>query len=210
MSVQFCRSRLFTLLGRSNSSSLCRVPRQCLSYRGPASAPSAGRVPRPFQQPLLHHPRARTHQSLNGQIRPSRRFSTDSQGAGGGKGSKPPEGEGGNFFQNFAQNIRKAMKGNEVQESLKGFNEEREKMKQSYVIQQAKLKWSAMVEGLGKAASRSSEEANKGWSAVKKTSSKVSSKPWLMLTCRMHWICRCTEMFLIRRWGRRDRLLAVK
>lgn len=66
------------------------------------------------------------------------------------------------------------MKGEEVQESLKSFNEEREEMTQSYVVQQAKLKWSATIEKLREAMFKGSEKTSEGWSAVKKTSTKAS------------------------------------
>lgn len=93
---------------------------------------------------------------------------------GSGPGSKPPEGGGGNFFQNLIQNIRSGMKTSEVQDSLKGFHEEREKMQQSYVVQQVKLKFNALREKLGVAASSSAETASKGWSVFKRTSTKAS------------------------------------
>lgn len=124
----------------------------------------------------------RTAQSLIGTgQRAVRWYSSGNQG-GGAKGSssgKPPGGGsgggggGGNFFQNFIENFRKGMKGSEVQESLKGFNEEREKMQQSYVVQQAKLKWNAMADKLGTVMFKSSDTASKGWSVFKRTSSKV-------------------------------------
>ena len=66
------------------------------------------------------------------------------------------------------------MKGSEIQESLKGFNEEREKMQQSYVVQQVKLKWRALTEKMGQIGSRGSQTTQKGWSFFKRTSSKVS------------------------------------
>ena len=97
-----------------------------------------------------------------------------SHGAKGSGPGRPPEGGGGNFFQNLVQNIQKGLKGKEVQENLKGFNEEREKMKQSYVVQQAKLKWTAAKEKLGGAASTGTDVAGKGWSIFKQTSSKAS------------------------------------
>jgi hypothetical protein len=72
------------------------------------------------------------------------------------------------------ENIRKEMKGGEVQESLKGFNEEREEMQQSYVAQQAKLKLIATIEKLRGIMFKGSEKTSEGWSAMKKTSSKAS------------------------------------
>lgn len=135
---------------------------------------------------LQQHPSAFRHRTnqptpiRGSNLRGVRWYNTGTQGGGGtngGKGSgpgKPPEGGGGNFFQNLVENIRKSLKGSEVQESLKGFNEEREKMQQSYVIQQAKLKWSALMEKLGGATSTSAETASKGWSTIKKTSTKAS------------------------------------
>lgn len=94
---------------------------------------------------------------------------------GGKEGGKTNGGDGGNFFQKFFVNIRKELKGGEVQESLKGFNEEREEMQQSYVIQQAKLKLGAMIERAKDMLFKSSEKTSTGWSIVKSTSSKASS-----------------------------------
>lgn len=127
---------------------------------------------------MLHHrPAYRTTQQYLG-LRTVRWYSGAGKqggGANGGKGSgKPPEGGGGNFFQNFAENFRKTIKGNEVQDSLKGFHEEREKMQQSYVVQQAKLKWNAIIEWSKQATSRSSEEAYEKWSVFKQKFSKAS------------------------------------
>lgn len=92
---------------------------------------------------------------------------------GGKEGGKTNGGDGGNFFQKFFVNIRKELKGGEVQESLKGFNEEREEMQQSYVIQQAKLKLGAMIERAKDMLFKSSEKTSTGWSIVKSTSSKA-------------------------------------
>ena len=126
-----------------------------------------------------HHPHVLSNRTT--QHRTVRWYNQESGGKGGdrakppgGDKGKPPEGEGGNFFQKFFANVRKEMKGGEVQESLKGFNEEREEMQQSYVVQQAILKWKAMMKAFGTASSKSSEKAGKGWSVLRKTSSKAS------------------------------------
>ena len=98
-------------------------------------------------------------------------------GAGGGgcNSGKPPLGDGG-FFQNFVKNLRKVVKGDEMQESLKGFHEEREKMQQSYVMQQTRLKFKGLVEMMGSVGTRGTEKMSKGWNFLKNTSTKVSGR----------------------------------
>lgn len=61
-----------------------------------------------------------------------------------------------------------------MQESLKGFNEEREEMQQSYVVQQAKLKGTATIEKLKEWMGWGSERTSKGWSVLQRTSTKAS------------------------------------
>lgn len=65
------------------------------------------------------------------------------------------------------------MKGSEVQESLKGFNEEREEMQQSYVIQQAKLKLNVALRKLGDMLFKGSEKTSQGWSLLRRSSTKA-------------------------------------
>ena len=131
-------------------------------------------------QTVLHHLHRTPNQTLTRlsvrHFSQSNHGGRGGQGGGGasGRGAEGKSGGGGGFFQNFVDNLRKAIKGSEVQDSLKGFNEEREKMQQSYVIQQTKLKWKVLSEKLGHIGSKGSEKTHKGWSAVKKTSSKVS------------------------------------
>ena len=169
--------------GRSGSWYVCKTLQLCKNSRIPPLAPPS-RVVRSFHsihtgsQGRLHHPahfKHRTNQPLLSQTHRTVRWYSESGGTkGGGAGKKPPEGGGGNFFQRFVDNIRKEMKGGEVQESLKGFNEEREEMTQSYVVQQAKLKWSATIQKLQEALFKGSEKTSQGWSVVKKTSTKAS------------------------------------
>jgi hypothetical protein len=61
-------------------------------------------------------------------------------------------------------------KNQEMQESLKGFHEEREKLHQSYVAQQVRLKFAAALEKIASLGQRGAE----GWKTVKDSSSKVS------------------------------------
>lgn len=100
--------------------------------------------------------------------------------SGGGGGASGGAGGGGGgrkgFFQNFFNNLKRGVEKNqEMQESLKGFHEEREKLHQSYLVQQAKLKFEAAVEKLGALGRRGAE----GWKSVKESSSKVC--------CVDHW-----------------------
>lgn len=107
--------------------------------------------------------------------RPARWYSSTGSGAsgGGGGGASRGGGAGGGgkgFFQNFFDNLKKGVEKNqEIQESLKGFHEEREKLHQSYVMQQVKLKFAAAVEKIGALGQKGAE----GWRVVKDTSSKV-------------------------------------
>lgn len=96
-------------------------------------------------------------------------------GAGNGKGSsgKPPSS--GGFLKNFIQNFRKSVKEDNVQESLKGFHEEREKMQQSYVVQQAMQKLKDITEGAGTVGSKGLEKTAEGWTTVKSATSKVTT-----------------------------------
>ena len=81
------------------------------------------------------------------------------------------EGEEEGFFQNFFDNLKKGVEKNqEIQDSLKGFHEEREKLHQSYVAQQARLKLAAAVERMRELGRRGLE----GLKVVKDSSSKVN------------------------------------
>ena len=98
--------------------------------------------------------------------------STDQGGgaSGGGGGAGGGGGGGKGFFQNFFDNLKKGVEKNqEMQESLKGFHEEREKLQQSYVAQQVKLKFAAAIEKLGAVGRKGAER----WRLFKDTSSKV-------------------------------------
>ena len=108
--------------------------------------------------------------------RPVRWYSSTNQGGGASGGGGGASGEGGagggrkGFFQNFFDNLKKGVEKNqEIQESLKGFHEEREKLHQSYVMQQVKLKFAAAVEKMRVL----SQKGMEGWRVVKDTSSKV-------------------------------------
>ena len=100
-------------------------------------------------------------------------YSSTNQGGGGARGG----GGGGagrkGFFQNFLDNLKKGVEKNqEMQESLKGFHEEREKLHQSYIAQQARLKFAAALEKMAGLGRRGVE----GWKAVRDSSSKVSHR----------------------------------
>ena len=135
-----------------------------------------------------YHHSGRTHGLANRAVRWYSQGKTGGGARGDKSSNRPPEGGGdtgggggggGNFFQRLVENVRKEMKGGEVQESLKGFNEEREEMQQSYVVQQAKLKWSALMERMRSTASKSSEKTAEGWSVLRKTSSKASHESFI-------------------------------
>ena len=127
----------------------------------------------------LHH-----HHGAPNRYRPAWRtrntarwFSSTNQGGGASGGGGGASGGGGGtggrkgFFQNFLDNLKKGVEKNqEIQESLKGFHEEREKLHQSYVAQQVRLKFAAALEKLSSLGQKGVE----GWKVVKDSSSKVS------------------------------------
>ena len=127
----------------------------------------------------LHH-----HHGTPNRCRPSwgarntvRWYSSTNQGGGASGGGGGASGGGGGaggkkgFFQNFLDNLKKGVEKNqEIQESLKGFHEERDKLHQSYVAQQVRLKFAAALEKLSGLGRRGAE----GWKVVKDSSSKVS------------------------------------
>jgi len=85
---------------------------------------------------------------------PARWSSSDSQGGNGGKGEGRHEssdgGKQGGFLRNFIANLQRGLEQNkDMQESLRGFHEERTKMEQSYVLQTARQKMTdAKVRGM--------------------------------------------------------------
>ena len=90
---------------------------------------------------------------------------------GGGASSGGGGAGGGRKRQNFFDNLKKGVEKNqEIQDSLKGFHEEREKLHQSYVAQQARLKLAAAVERMRELGRRGLE----GLKVVKDSSSKVN------------------------------------
>ena len=94
--------------------------------------------------------------------RPGRRASSGGGGAEGGRRGS---------FQNFFDNLKKGVEKNqEIQDSLKGFHEKREKLHQPYVAQQARLKLAAAVERMRELGRRELE----GLKVVKDSSSKVN------------------------------------
>lgn len=85
---------------------------------------------------------------------PARWSSSDSQGGNGGKREGRHEssdgGKQGGFLRNFIANLQRGLEQNkDMQESLRGFHEERTKMEQSYVLQTARQKLTdAKVRGM--------------------------------------------------------------
>ena len=77
---------------------------------------------------------------------PVRQSSSDPQGGNGGKGGgerhERDDGRNqGGFLRNFVANLRRSLEQNkDMQESLRGFHEERTKMEQSYVLQRTREK----------------------------------------------------------------------
>ena len=75
----------------------------------------------------------------HGSVPPVRWFSSEGSGHGSGRGG---------FIRNFLDNLRKGLEKKEMQESLKGFHEEREKLEKSYVMQSAREKLISAKVGL--------------------------------------------------------------
>ena len=132
-------------------------------------------------QSILHSQRTSHSHSINRYAHRRTAWSTktvrwySSTGQGGGASNSGGGAGGGRrsrgFFQNFFDNLKKGVEKNqEIQDSLKGFYEEREKLHQSYVTQQARLKLAAAVERMRELGRRGLE----GLKVVKDSSSKVN------------------------------------
>ena len=104
-----------------------------------------------------------------------------SEGNTGGGASSGGGGTGGGgrkgFFQNFFENLRKGVNQNrEMQESLKGFQEEREKLQKSYVVQQAKEKAVEAKNRVFEYGVKGVEMTKQGYSQMRESTSKVPQK----------------------------------
>lgn len=87
------------------------------------------------------------------------RWNSGSSDDGGEKRRKEQRRAG--FFENFLNNIQQGLKRNkEMQESLKGLREERERMQKSYVLQ----RWKEQV---GEGWEKVKEGGSKGWEVVR-------------------------------------------
>ncbi|XP_064390541.1 mitochondrial import inner membrane translocase subunit TIM44-like isoform X2 [Halichondria panicea] len=87
-----------------------------------------------------------------------------SSGGGGRKG----------FFRNFIENIRKGVNQNrEMQESLKGFHEERDKLQKSHVMQQAKEKAAEATTKVFEYGAKGLEITKQGYSQVIENTAKA-------------------------------------
>lgn len=94
---------------------------------------------------------------------------------GGSKGRGGASGGGRKgFFQNFIENLRKGVNQNrDMQESLKGFHEEREKLQQSHVVQQAKEKAMEATNKVLEYGAKSMDMTKQSYSQMKKSTAKV-------------------------------------
>lgn len=82
-------------------------------------------------------------------------------GSDGGGEEKRKEQRRAGFIENFLNNIQQGLKRNkEMQESLKGLREERERMQKSYVLQ----RWKEQVE---EGWEKVKEGGSKGWEVVR-------------------------------------------
>lgn len=122
---------------------------------------------------LLHHPVNQYPAYHHGAARSVRWFSSGNQKTGGSSGGGSDGGSKG-FFQNFISNLRRGFEKNrEMQESLKGFHEEREKLEQSYVIQQIKLKTVAAMEKAVEYGAKGVEKTRQGWKKMRESTSSA-------------------------------------
>ena len=121
---------------------------------------------------MLHHPSRLTKLPFP---RTARGYSGTNQGGGASGGGSGNGGGRKGFFQNFIDNVRKGLNQNrEMQENLKGFHEEREKLQRSYVLQQAKQK---VIDAKDKALEYGVKGiglTKQGFSRVHQTTSKVN------------------------------------
>ena len=84
-----------------------------------------------------------------------------SSGSDGGGEERKKEQKRAGFIENFVKNIQQGLKRNkEMQESLKGLREERERMQKSYVLQ----RWKEQV---GEGWEKVKEGGSKGWEVVR-------------------------------------------
>ena len=93
-----------------------------------------------------------------------------SSGSGGEEGSGENSGKGQKrqgFVESFLSNVQQGMKRNkEMQESLKGLREERERMQRSFV-------WQRWKEGAEESWEKTRDGGRKGWEVVKEGLSKT-------------------------------------
>ena len=105
------------------------------------------------------------------------RWYTEGNTGGGASGGSSGGGGGGRkgFFQTFLDNLRKGVNQNrEMQESLKGFQEEREKLQKSYVMQQAKERAVEAKNRMFEYGAKGIEMTKQGYSQVRESTSEVT------------------------------------
>ena len=123
---------------------------------------------------LLHHPVYQYPTYRNGASRFVRWYSSGNQKSGGSSGGSSSGGSRKGFFQNFIDNLRRGFEKNrEMQESLKGFHEEREKLEQSYVMQQARVKTIAAMEKAVEYGAKGIEMTREGLKKMRQSTSNV-------------------------------------
>lgn len=127
---------------------------------------------RSYSNQVLHHLSRLTQLPFP---RTSRWYSGTNQGGGASGGGSGNGGARKGFFQNFMDNMRKGFNQNrEMQESLKGFHEEREKLQKSYVLQQAKQKVIDVKDKALEYGGKGIELTKQGYSRLRLTTSKVN------------------------------------
>lgn len=97
------------------------------------------------------------------------------------------------FFENFVTNLQQGLKRNkDMQESLKGLREERERMRKSYIFQRWK-------EQAGEGWERAREGSRKGWEVTRQvwreTRDRVGKVCWLHISWCSHYVplAVCTD-----------------
>lgn len=110
------------------------------------------------------------------------RWSSNGEDEGGGKNQKRI-----GFIENFISNLQRGLKKNEeMQDSLKGLREERERMQKSYILQQWKEQAGEGWKHIQETGRRSWENVREG---LKKTKDGLSKVILALNTIREQSLC---------------------
>lgn len=116
-------------------------------------------------------------------------------GGGGGEDERGKNQRRAGFIENFIKNFQQGLQRNkDMQESLKGLREERERMQKSYVIQQWKEQVSEGWERAGERGRKGFEAVKEQWKKTRKELSKVANSFSLsvLVSCPLP-LCVCVD-----------------